>query len=65
MVTLHSLFGEFSRRGINYSVSKDFNYRGGFMKVLEQRWNDEKEKDDTFAACPTKFKMPDEYPQNI
>jgi hypothetical protein len=35
------------------------------MKSLEKRWNDEKVTDDTFAARPTKFKMPEDYPQNI
>ncbi len=65
MVTLHSLFGEMSRRGVRYSLAKDFNYRGGFMRTLEQRWNQQKVVDDTFAARPTKEKMPDDYGTNI
>ena len=50
MVTFHSLFGELARRGVRYSLSKDFNYRGGFMRDLELRWNQHKLLDDTFAA---------------
>jgi len=65
MVTLHSLFGELGRRGVRYSLSKDFNYRGGFMRDLEQRWNRHKLLDDTFAARPTKVKMPEDYAKNI
>jgi hypothetical protein len=65
MVTLHSLFGELARRGVTYSVSKDFNYRGGFIRSLEQRWNEEKKTDVTFATRPTKFKMPEDYSKNI
>jgi hypothetical protein len=65
MVTLHSLFGELARRGVRYSVTKDFNYRGGFMRTIEQRWSKEKETDDTFAARPTKAKMPEDYAMNI
>ena len=65
MVTLHSLFGEMSRRGVRYSLAKDFNYRGGFMRTLEQRWNQQKVVDDTFAARPTKAKMPEDYGTNI
>ena len=65
MVTLHSLFGEMSRRGVRYSLAKDFNYRGGFMRTLEQRWNQQKVVDDTFAARPTKEKMPEDYGTNI
>jgi hypothetical protein len=65
MVTLHSLFGELSRRGVRYSLSKDFNYRGGFMRNLEARWNKQKIVDDTFAARPTKVKMPEDYARNI
>jgi hypothetical protein len=62
---LHSLFGELARRGARYSVTKDFNYRGGFMRTIEQRWSKEKETDDTFAARPTKAKMPEDYAMNI
>jgi hypothetical protein len=65
MVTLHSLFGELSRRGVRYSLAKDFNYRGGFMRNLEARWNNQKILDDTFAARPTKVKMPEDYAKNI
>jgi hypothetical protein len=65
MVTLHSLFGELARRGVRYSLAKDFNYRGGFMKELELRWNRHKLSDNTFAARPTKVKMPEDYGQSI
>lgn len=65
MVTLHSLFGELSRRGVNYSLGKDFNHRGGFMRDLELRWNRYKMVDHTFAARPTKVKMPEDYAQQI
>jgi hypothetical protein len=65
MVTLHSLFGEMARRGVRYSVTKDFNYRGGFMRTIEQRWMKEKEVDDTFAARPTKAKTPEDSAMNI
>jgi len=65
MVTLHSLFGELARHGVRYSLAKDFNYRGGFMRELEQRWNKHKLSDGTFAARPTKVKMPEDYAKNI
>jgi hypothetical protein len=65
MVTLHSLFGELARRGVRYSLAKDFNYRGGFMKELELRWNRHKLSDNTFAARPTKVKMPEDYGKKI
>jgi hypothetical protein len=65
MLVLHSLFGELSRRGVRYSLSKDFKHRGGFMRNLEARWNQHKLVDDTFAARPTKVKMPEDYPKNI
>jgi hypothetical protein len=65
MLLLHSLFGEFSRRGVRYSLSKDFNYRGGFMRNLEHRWNKHALADDTFGARPTKTKMPEDYAKNI
>jgi hypothetical protein len=65
MVTLHLLFGELARRGVRYSLAKDFNYRGGFMKELELRWNRHKLSDNTFAARPTKVKMPEDYGQSI
>ena len=65
MVSLHSLFGELARRGVRYSLSKDFNYRGGFMRALEQRWNKQKLMDTTFAARPMKVKMPEDYAKNI
>jgi hypothetical protein len=65
MVTLHSLFGEMSRRGVRYSLAKDFNYRGGFIRNIEARWNNHKIADDSFAARPTKVKMPEDYARNI
>jgi hypothetical protein len=65
MVSLHSLFGELARRGVKYSLAKDFNYRGGFMKNLEARWNSHKLDDDTFAGRPTKVKMPENYARDI
>jgi hypothetical protein len=65
MVTLHSLFGKLACHGVCYSLAKDFNYRGGFMRTLEQQWNKQKIVDDTFAACPTKAKMPEDYATNI
>jgi hypothetical protein len=65
MVTLHSLFGEMAHCGVNYSLAKDFNYRGGFMRTLEHRWNQQKIVDDTFAARPTKAKMPKDYGTNV
>ena len=65
MVTLHLLFGKLARRGVCYSLAKDFNYRGGFMRTLEQRWNKQKIVDDTFAVGPTKAKMPEDYATNI
>lgn len=65
MVSLHSLFGELARRGVKYSLAKDFNYRGGFMRNLEARWNSHKLEDDTFAGRPTKVKMPEHYARDI
>jgi hypothetical protein len=65
MVTLHSLFGEMARRGVRYSLAKDFTFRGGFMRELELRWNRHKLLDNTFAARPTKVKMPENYAKNI
>jgi hypothetical protein len=65
MVTLHSLFGELARRGVRYSLAKDFNYRGGFMRELELKWNRHKLQDNTFAARPTKVKMPEDYGKSI
>jgi hypothetical protein len=65
MVVLHSLFGELTRRGVKYSLAKDFNYRGGFMRDLEHRWNQQTLVDSTFAARPTKVKMPEDYARNI
>jgi hypothetical protein len=53
MVALHSLFDKLTHRGDRYTLAKDFNYRGGFMRDLEYRWNKHKLVDDTFAACPT------------
>jgi hypothetical protein len=35
------------------------------MQTLEQRWNKQKIVNDTFAACPTKAKMPEDYAMNI
>jgi hypothetical protein len=61
MVVLNSLFGEFNRRGVRYSLAKDFKHRGGFMRNLELRWNKHKLSDDSFAARPTKKKMPEDY----
>jgi hypothetical protein len=63
MVTLHSLFGELSCCGVRYSLAKDFNYRGRLN--LEAQWNKQKILDDTFAARPTKVKMPEDYAKNI
>jgi hypothetical protein len=54
MVALHSLFGKLSQHGVSYSLSKDFNYRGGFMRDLEQHAHKHKLVDNTFAARPTK-----------
>jgi hypothetical protein len=65
MVVLHSLFGELTCRGVKYSLAKDFNYRGGFMRDLEHRWNQQTLVDSTFAARPTKVKMPEGYARNI
>jgi hypothetical protein len=65
MVVLNSLFGEFSRRGVRYSLAKDFKHRGGFMRNLELRWNKHKLDDHTFAARPTKQKMPEDYGMKI
>lgn len=65
MLVLHSLFGELSRRGVRYSLSKDFNHRGGFMRNLELRWNQHTLQDATFGARPTKTKMPEDYAKNI
>jgi hypothetical protein len=65
MVVIKTLFGELARRGVRYSLSKDFNYRGGFMKDLEHKWNKYKLSDDTFAARPTKAKMPEDYSHNV
>ena len=65
MVALHALFGELARRRVKYSLAKDFNYRGGFIRDLEHRWNKHKLLDDTFAARPTKVKMPEDYAKNI
>jgi hypothetical protein len=65
MVLLHSLFGEFARRGVRYSLVKDFKHAGGFMRDVEHRWNQETILDSTFAARPTKVKMPEDYAKNI
>jgi hypothetical protein len=65
MVTLHSLFGKLARPGVKFSLAKDFNYRGGFMRNLEARWNSHKLQDDAFAARPTKLKMPEDYARDI
>jgi hypothetical protein len=66
MVALHLLFGKLSHLGVCYSLAKDFNYRGGFMRNLEARWNkQQKILDNTFAARPTKVKMPEDYARNI
>jgi hypothetical protein len=65
MVLLKTLFGELARRGVRYSLAKDFNYRGGFMKDLEHKWNHYKLEEDTFAARPTKVKMPEDYDKTI
>ncbi len=35
------------------------------MRTLEQQWNKQKIVDDTFAARPTKVKMPEDYARNI
>ena len=35
------------------------------MRNLEARWNKQKIVDDTFAARPTKVKMPEDYARNI
>ena len=35
------------------------------MRNLEARWKQHKLVDDTFAARPTKVKMPEDYPKNI
>jgi hypothetical protein len=35
------------------------------MRTLEHRWNQQKIVDDTFAARPTKAKMPEDYGTNI
>jgi hypothetical protein len=42
-------------------LTKDFEHHGGFMRNLELRWNQHKLVDDTFAAHPTKKKMPEDY----
>jgi hypothetical protein len=41
-VTLHLLFGKLAHQGVRYRLVKDFNYRGGNMRTLEQRWNKQK-----------------------
>ena len=65
MVSLHSLFGELAHRGVKYSLAKDFNYRGRFMRNLEAHWNSHKLEDDTFAGRPTKAKLPEDYAKDI
>jgi hypothetical protein len=65
MVVLHLLSGKLSCHGVRYSLSKDFKYRGGLMRDLEQCWKKHKMVDDTFVACPTKMKMPEGYAKNI
>jgi hypothetical protein len=65
VVVLHSLFGELTHCGVNYLLAKDFNYCGGFMRDLKHHWNQQTLVDSTFAACPTKVKMPEDYARNI
>jgi hypothetical protein len=65
MVVLHSLFGELTCRGVKYSLAKDFNYRSGFMRDLEHCWNQQTLMASTFAARPTKVKMPKDYARII
>jgi hypothetical protein len=65
MLTLHSRFGGLARRGVKFSLAKDFNYRGGFIRNLEGRWNSHKLQDDIFAGHPTKLKMPEDYAKAI
>jgi hypothetical protein len=50
---------------VRYSLSKDFNHCEGFMRNLELCWNKHKLEDETFAAHPTKVKMPEDYAKNI
>jgi hypothetical protein len=61
MVVLYSLFGELTHHGVNYSLSKDFNYCGRFMPDLEHCWNQQILVDSSFAARPTKVKMSKDY----
>ncbi len=62
---LHYLYGELTRRGVKYTLAKNFNYRGVFMRDREHRWNQQTRVDSTFAARPTKVKMPEDYAKNI
>ena len=43
-------FCRFQKKGINYCHQKDFNGPGEFHAVLVRLWNEEREKDKTFAT---------------
>jgi hypothetical protein len=48
----------------NELAATKHKHRGGFIKNLEARWNQNKLVNDTFAARPTKVKMREDYAKN-
>jgi hypothetical protein len=61
MTRLRTLFALFKRKGIQFSMSKDFNFQGGFALYLEKYWARHHSQDATFGSRPTKKSLPDNY----
>jgi len=62
---LKLLFAEFILHGIQYSLTKDFKFPGGFAHKLATLWAQANKNDPSFGCRPTKFALPDDYDKII